>query len=65
MFLTRDTLASLPACGCWNNSLKDNHISELPDSYHEYLESCIPRFCPRPNKVRFFFEMYDAEEGRL
>ena len=54
-----------PAIIRWNNSLKDKRISELPDSYQEYLESYIPQFCPQPNKVRFFFDMYDAEEGRL
>jgi Domain of unknown function (DUF5069) len=49
----------------WNNSLKDRRISELPDSYQEYFEEYIPKFCPRPNQIRFFFDVYDSEEGRL
>jgi hypothetical protein len=49
----------------WNNGLKDKRISELPDGYQEYYEEYVPKFCPNPNKVRFFFDVYDAEEGRL
>ena len=49
----------------WNNELKCKRISELPDSYQEYFETYVPKFCKQPNKVRFFFDVYDAEEGRL
>ena len=49
----------------WNNELKCKRISELPDRYQEYYETYIPQFCPQPNKLRFFFDVYDAEEGRL
>lgn len=49
----------------WNNELKCKRISELPDRYQEYYETYVPQFCPQPNKVRFFFDVYDAEEGRL
>jgi hypothetical protein len=49
----------------WNNSLKDKRISELPDKYQEYYEEYVPKFCKQPNRVRFFFDVYDAEEGRL
>lgn len=49
----------------WNNSLKDKRISELPDKYQEYYEEYVPQFSPEPNKVRFFFDVYDSEEGRL
>jgi hypothetical protein len=49
----------------WNNELKCKRISELPDRYQEYYETYIPQFCPQPNKVRFFFDVYDAEEDRL
>jgi len=49
----------------WNNEMKCKRISELPDSYQEYYETYVPEFCPQPNKVRFFFDVYDAEEGRL
>src|SRR3954468_7946561 len=49
----------------WNNELKCKLISELPDRYQEYYETYIPQFCPEPNKIRFFFDVYDAEERRL
>lgn len=49
----------------WNNKLKCTLISELPDHYQEYYETYVPQFCPQPNKVRFFFDVYDAEERRL
>ena len=49
----------------WNNKLKCTLISELPDRYQEYYETYVPQFCPHPNKVRFFFDVYDDEEGRL
>ena len=49
----------------WNHEMKCKLISELPDSYLEYYETYIPQFCPHPNKVRFFFDVYDDEEGRL
>jgi len=49
----------------WNNKLKCTLISELPDRYQEYYETYIPQFCPQPNRVCFFFDVYDAEEGRL
>ena len=48
----------------WNNKLKCTLISELPDSYQEYYETYVPQFCPQPNFVRFFFDVYDAEERR-
>lgn len=49
----------------WNNELKCKLISDLPDHYHEIYEEYIPQFCPHPNKVRFFFDVYDDEERRL
>jgi hypothetical protein len=49
----------------WNNEMKCKRISELPDRYQEYFETYVPEFCKQPNKVRFFFDVYDAEEGRL
>jgi len=49
----------------WNNDLKCRRISELPDRYQEYYETYIPQFCPNPNRIRFFFDVYDAEEGRI
>ncbi len=49
----------------WNNEMKCKLISELPDGHQEFYETYVPQFCPQPNKVRFFFDVYDAEEGRL
>ncbi len=49
----------------WNQELKCKLISELADGYLEYYETYIPQFCPHPNKVRFFFDVCDDEEGRL
>ena len=49
----------------WNNEMKCKRISELADGYQKFYEDYIPKFCPRPNKVRFFFDVYDAEEGRM
>jgi hypothetical protein len=49
----------------WNNALKDRRISELPDHYQQYYETYVPKFCPHPNRVHFFFDVYDDEEGRM
>ena len=49
----------------WNLALKDRRLSELPDRHQTFLADYIPRNCPRPNSIRFFFDVYDAEEGRL
>ena len=45
----------------WNNELKCRRVSELPDRYQEYYETYIPQFCPNPNRIRFFFDVYDAD----
>jgi hypothetical protein len=49
----------------WNHQMKCKLLSDLPDSYLTYYETYIPQFCPHPNRVRFFFDVYDDEEGRL
>ena len=49
----------------WNNELKCKRISELPDDYQEFYEEYIPKFCPHAARIRFFFDVYDDEEGRL
>lgn len=48
----------------WNLSMKDCRLSELPDKHQQHRAECIPKCCPDPNKLRFFFDVYDAEEGR-
>ena len=49
----------------WNHQMKCKLVSDLPDEYLVYYETYIPQFCPHPNRVRFFFDVYDDEEGRL
>jgi hypothetical protein len=49
----------------WNHEMKCKLLSDLADSYLTYYETYIPQFCPHPNRVRFFFDVYDDEEGRL
>jgi len=57
----KDRLATIK----WNNALKNKLISELPDRYQQYYETYVPEFCPHPNRVHFFFDVYDDEEKRL
>ena len=43
-----------------DRSMKDRRLSELPDRHQQYLAEYIPKCCPELNKVRFFFDVYDA-----
>jgi hypothetical protein len=49
----------------WNNQMIGTRICDLPDSVQEYFETYIPQFCKPPSKVKFFFDVYDVEEGVL
>ncbi|MGZ4962633.1 MAG: DUF5069 domain-containing protein [Limisphaerales bacterium] len=49
----------------WNNKMRCTLISELPDQVQEYFETYVPQFCHPPSKVKFFFDVYDVEEGVL
>src|SRR5262249_46361549 len=49
----------------WNNKMRCMLISELPDQVQEYFETYVPQFCHPPSKVKFFFDVYDVEEGVL
>ncbi|MFV0415694.1 MAG: DUF5069 domain-containing protein [Chthoniobacterales bacterium] len=49
----------------WNNKMRCQLICDLPDQYQEYYETYIPECCPHPHRIRFFFDVYDDEEGRL
>jgi hypothetical protein len=49
----------------WNNEMVGLRICDLPDSVQEYFETYIPQFCKPPSKVKFFFDVYDVEEGVL
>src|SRR3954462_10335726 len=49
----------------WNNEMIGKQICDLPDQVQEYFETYIPQFCHPPSKVKFFFDVYDVEEGVL
>jgi hypothetical protein len=50
----------------WNNELRYKRISELPDPLQEFMEDYIPANIPHHliRHVRYFFDIYDVEEGR-
>jgi hypothetical protein len=51
----------------WNNSWRYKRISELPDGLQEFFEDYIPANVPHEliRHVRYFFDIYDAEEKRF
>lgn len=49
----------------WNNEMIGLRLCDLDESSQEYLETYIPQFCHPPSKVKFFFDVYDVEEGVL
>ncbi len=49
----------------WNNEMTGLRLCDLPDQVQEYFETYIPQFCKPPSKVKFFFDVYDVEEGVL
>jgi Domain of unknown function (DUF5069) len=49
----------------WNNQMRCLPLSELSPETQEYFETYIPQFCHPPSKVKFFFDVYDVEEGVL
>ncbi|MFO1478049.1 MAG: DUF5069 domain-containing protein [Verrucomicrobiota bacterium] len=49
----------------WNNEMIGLRLTDLPDSVQEYFETYIPKFCKPASKVKFFFDVYDVEEGVL
>lgn len=49
----------------WNNEMIGLRLCDLPDSVQEYFDTYIPQFCKPPSKVKFFFDVYDVEEGVL
>jgi hypothetical protein len=49
----------------WNNEMIGKRLCDLPDSVQEYFVDYIPKFCKPPSKVKFFFDVYDVEEGVL
>lgn len=49
----------------WNNEMRGLRLQDLPEQVQEYFEEYIPQFCQPPSKVKFFFDVYDVEEGVL
>ena len=49
----------------WNNELIGLRLCDLSDQMQEFYETYIPQFCHPPSKVKFFFDVYDVEEGVL
>jgi Domain of unknown function (DUF5069) len=49
----------------WNNEMRCLCLCDLSEHVQEYFESYIPQFCHPPSKVKFFFDVYDVEEGVL
>lgn len=49
----------------WNNEMIGLRLCDLPDQVQEYFVTYIPQFCKPPSKVKFFFDVYDVEEGVL
>lgn len=49
----------------WNNEMIGMRLCDLPDGVQEYFEKYVPQFCKPPSKVKFFFDVYDVEEGVL
>jgi hypothetical protein len=49
----------------WNNEMRGLRLQDLSEEVQEYFEEYIPQFCHPPSKVKFFFDVYDVEEGVL
>src|SRR5664279_5388390 len=57
----KDKLATIR----WNNEMIGLRLCDLADGVQEYFATYIPQFCKPPSKVKFFFDVYDVEEGVL
>ena len=57
----KDKLATIR----WNNAMIGKRLCDLPDGVQEHFVEYIPKFCKPPSKVKFFFDVYDVEEGVL
>ena len=51
----------------WNNDLRYKRLSEMPDQMQEFMEDYIPKNVPPAviHHVRYFFDIFDAEEKRF
>ena len=57
----KDKLAAIR----WNNEMAGLRLCDLPEQVQEYFDTYIPQFCKPLSKVKFFFDVYDVEEGVL
>jgi hypothetical protein len=49
----------------WNNEMIGLRLCDLDEGVQEFLAGYIPQFCHPASKVKFFFDVYDVEEGVL
>jgi hypothetical protein len=49
----------------WNNHMIGLRLTDLDEGPQVYLADYIPKYCKPPSKVKFFFDVYDVEEGVL
>jgi hypothetical protein len=49
----------------WNNEMRGLRLCDLSEQVQEYFEEYVPKFCRPESKVKFFFDVYDVEEGVL
>jgi len=49
----------------WNNEMVGLRLCDLAEGVQEFLADYIPQFCKPMSKVKFFFDVYDVEEGVL
>jgi len=49
----------------WNNEMIGLRLCDLDEGVQDYFEEYIPKFCKPESKVKFFFDVYDVEEGVL
>src|SRR4051794_28386908 len=49
----------------WNKEMIGLRLCDLSEGVQEYFETYIPQFCKPESKVKFFFDVYDVEEGVL
>jgi hypothetical protein len=49
----------------WNNEMVGLRLCDLSEETQEFLAEYIPKFCKPESKVKFFFDVYDVEEGVL
>jgi hypothetical protein len=46
-----------------NNEMRCLRPCDLSEQVQEYFETYVPQFCHPPSKVKFFFDVYEVEEG--